>query len=97
MERRRLLPEQFFKYVTQPISREEMNIWIKEDRKNFRKGRTEEVGNETMNSVIEESLKAVANEMAEKISPSTLIDVTSVSNSVNVSMLFFCFVFVLLV
>ena len=29
MERRRLLPEQFFKYVTQPISREEMNIWVK--------------------------------------------------------------------
>ena len=29
MERRRLLPEQFFKYVTQPISREEMNLWVK--------------------------------------------------------------------
>ena len=31
---------------------------IEEDRKEFRKGRTEEVGNETMSSVIEESLKA---------------------------------------
>ena len=40
---------------------------VEEDRKNFRKGRTEEVGNETMNSVIEESLKAVADEMAEKM------------------------------
>jgi len=29
MERRRLLPEQCFKYVTQPISREEMNLWVK--------------------------------------------------------------------
>jgi len=29
MERRRLLPEQFFKYVTQPLSREDMNLWVK--------------------------------------------------------------------
>ena len=29
MERRRLLPEQFFKYVTHPISREDMNLWVK--------------------------------------------------------------------
>jgi len=42
-------------------------VEIEEDRKNFRKGRTNEVGNETMNSVIEESLKAVAEEMAEKM------------------------------
>jgi len=47
---------------------------IEEDRKNFRKGRTEEVGNETMNSVIEESLKAVANEMAEKMVLENTID-----------------------
>ena len=47
---------------------------VEEDRKNFRKGRTEEVGNETMNSVIEESLKAVANEMAEKMVLENTID-----------------------
>ena len=29
MERKRLLPEQFFKYVTQPVSREDMNLWVK--------------------------------------------------------------------
>tara|TARA_B110000977_G_scaffold177882_1_gene234889 strand:- start:14787 stop:15266 length:480 start_codon:yes stop_codon:yes gene_type:complete len=29
MERRRLLPEQFFKYVTQPLSREDVNLWVK--------------------------------------------------------------------
>ena len=29
MERRRLLPEQFFKYVTQLVSREDMNLWVK--------------------------------------------------------------------
>jgi len=40
---------------------------IEEDRKDFRKGRTNEVGNETMDSVIEESLKAVVGEMAEKM------------------------------
>jgi len=47
---------------------------VEEDRKNFRKGRTEEVGNETMNSVIEESLKAVADEMAEKMVLENTID-----------------------
>jgi len=47
---------------------------IEEDRKNFRKGRTNEVGNETMESVIEESLKAVANEMAEKMVLENTID-----------------------
>tara|TARA_R110000744_G_scaffold106102_1_gene202296 strand:+ start:2866 stop:4119 length:1254 start_codon:yes stop_codon:yes gene_type:complete len=40
---------------------------IEEDRKEFRKGRTNEIANETMDSVIEESLKAVADEMAEKM------------------------------
>ena len=53
----------------------EMNAMeIEEDRKNFRKGRTNEVGNETMESVIEESLKAVANEMAEKMVLENTID-----------------------
>ena len=47
---------------------------VEEDRKNFRKGRTNEVGNETMNSVIEESLKAVADEMAEKMVLENTID-----------------------
>ena len=47
---------------------------IEEDRKEFRKGRTEEVGNETMSSVIEESLKAVADEMAEKMVLENTID-----------------------
>ena len=47
---------------------------IEEDRKNFRKGRTNEVGNETMESVIEESLKAVADEMAEKMVLENTID-----------------------
>ena len=47
---------------------------IEEDRKNFRKGRTNEVGNETMESVIEESLKAVADEMAEKMILENTID-----------------------
>ena len=43
-----------------------LDVYTK-NRKEFRKGRTEEVGNETMSSVIEESLKAVADEMAEKM------------------------------
>ncbi|MFL3662349.1 MAG: hypothetical protein ACI6PN_11405, partial [Polaribacter sp.] len=47
---------------------------IEEDRKDFRKGRTGEVGNETMSSVIEESLKAVADEMAEKMVLENTID-----------------------
>lgn len=47
---------------------------IEEDRKEFRKGRTNEVGNETMESVIEESLKAVADEMAEKMVLENTID-----------------------
>lgn len=29
MEGKRLLPEQFFKYVTEPISREDINLWVK--------------------------------------------------------------------
>tara|TARA_R110002050_G_scaffold106731_3_gene216766 strand:- start:94 stop:564 length:471 start_codon:yes stop_codon:yes gene_type:complete len=29
MERRRLLPEQFLKYVTKPVSREDVNLWVK--------------------------------------------------------------------
>jgi len=47
---------------------------IEEDRKDFRKGRTNEVGNETMDSVIEESLKAVADEMAERMILENTID-----------------------
>jgi len=37
MERRRLLPEQFFKYVTQPLSREDMNLWVKAHNINISK------------------------------------------------------------
>lgn len=29
MERRRLLPEQFLKYVTRPVSRDDVNLWVK--------------------------------------------------------------------
>ena len=29
MERRRFLPEQFFKYVAQPLSRDKVNLWVK--------------------------------------------------------------------
>ena len=29
MERRGLLPEQFLKYVTKPVSREDVNLWVK--------------------------------------------------------------------
>ena len=47
---------------------------IEEDRKEFRKGRTNEIANETMDSVIEESLKAVADEMAEKMVLENTID-----------------------
>ena len=35
--RRRLLPEQFFKYVAQPISREDMNLWVKVNNINAEK------------------------------------------------------------
>jgi len=47
---------------------------IEEDRKEFRKGRTNEIANETMDSVIEESLKAVVDEMAEKMVLENTID-----------------------
>ena len=47
---------------------------IEEDRKDFRKGRTNEIANETMDSVIEESLKAVVDEMAEKMVLENTID-----------------------
>jgi hypothetical protein len=50
------------------------SIEIEEDRKEFRKGRTNEIANETMDSVIEESLKAVADEMAEKMVLENTID-----------------------
>ena len=50
------------------------SIEIEEDRKEFRKGRTNEIANETMDSVIEESLKAVVDEMAEKMVLENTID-----------------------
>lgn len=37
MERRGLLPEQFFKYVTSPVNREDLNLWVKRNDVNTEK------------------------------------------------------------
>ena len=37
MERRRFLPEQFFKYVAQPMSRDKVNLWVKVNNINAEK------------------------------------------------------------
>ena len=37
MERRRLLPEEFFNYITEPISSDEMNLWVKVNNINAEK------------------------------------------------------------
>jgi hypothetical protein len=37
MERRGLLPEQFFKYVTAPVNQDDLNIWVKANNINTEK------------------------------------------------------------
>ena len=37
MERKRLLPKEFYKYITEPISMEEMRLWVKANNINTEK------------------------------------------------------------